>query len=155
MFGWSIPPHCTLCRFDGEVCKKKCNLDKGCYVDECGKISTRGCCEVELQLFENRVRKKCLGSPPGCGDGGRIMITLLYLECSDGKHCPISWEKELRWCIIQYLGCNSDLDCRMKDPTRPKCNFARGRCESAGEIWKNGQKWAKNGWNYFGGPHIC
>ena len=71
MFGWWVPPHCTLCRFDGEVCKKKCDLDKGCYVDECGKITTKGCCEVELQLFENRVRKKCRGSPPGCGDGGR------------------------------------------------------------------------------------
>ena len=35
----------------------------------------------------------------------------------------------------------------MKDPTRPKCNFARGRCEIAGEIWKKwskmGQKWLK------------
>ena len=73
MFGWWVPPHCKLCRFDGEVCKKQCSIDKGCYVDECGKITTKGCCEVELQLFENRIRKKCLGSPPGCNDGGRIM----------------------------------------------------------------------------------
>ena len=30
---------------------------------------------------------------------------------------------------MHYLGCNSDYDCRMKDPTRPKCNIALGRCQ--------------------------
>ena len=125
MFGWSIPPHCTLCRFDGEVCKKKCNLDKGCYVDECGKISTRGCCEVELQLFENRVRKKCNGSPPGCGDEGRRGGPNIQKEicCTYVAHMLEEKNK------MHYLGCNSDYDCRMKDPTRPKCNIALGRCQ--------------------------
>ena len=28
---------------------------------------------------------------------------------------------------MHYLGCNGDYDCR--NPTRPKCNIARGRCQ--------------------------
>ena len=129
MFGRWQSPTCTLCTW-GQRCQRLCATDAGCYVRQCGRISplARGCCRLTLNLSEEGVRiLQCTGSRPGCGDGGSGRKGIgEVVQISRKRYVAHMLEEKNK---MHYLGCNSDYDCRMKDPTRPKCDIALGRCQ--------------------------
>ena len=117
MFGRWQSPTCTLCTW-GQRCQRLCATDAGCYVRQCGRISAlaRGCCRLTLNLSEEGVRiLQCTGSRPGCGDQERggpkfqrkrpVFFNTFYFSYHN----------------TYYLGCKSDEECQMRNPSKPKC----------------------------------